>query len=115
MKSLSSNKFHVSFLEIQSNADVKILNPQSIGKKSVAAQLSNFFLDMAAATEQPSVTRFRDYLRVKSVQPNPDYAGCLAFLRRQAEEMKLPLGVVEVRLVYRLVNASALPESPLFG
>ena len=32
--------------------------------------------------EDPTVTWFREYLRIQSVQPNPDYAGCVEFLRR---------------------------------
>jgi aminoacylase len=47
--------------------------------------------------EEASVTRFREYLRVKSVQPNPDYAGCLSFLKRQAADIQLPITSHEVR------------------
>ncbi|OZJ02963.1 hypothetical protein BZG36_04519 [Bifiguratus adelaidae] len=46
-------------------------------------------------TEHPAVSRFREYLRIKTVQPNPDYEGCTAFLKRQAEEIGLGFKVVE--------------------
>ncbi|KAF9896901.1 adenylate cyclase, partial [Lobosporangium transversale] len=47
------------------------------------------------ATEHPAVTRFREYLRIKTMQPTPDYAGSTAFLIRQAEEIGIPYHVVE--------------------
>lgn len=46
-------------------------------------------------TEHPAVTRFREYLRIKTVQPNPDYASCLTFLERQATELGLPIKAIE--------------------
>lgn len=48
------------------------------------------------ANEHIAVTRFREYLRIRTVQPNPDYVGSTAFLIRQAEEIGLPYKVVEV-------------------
>ncbi|XP_052842552.1 aminoacylase-1-like [Drosophila gunungcola] len=36
---------------------------------------------------------FREYLRIPSVHPNPDYEPCLAFLRGQAEQLDLPMAV----------------------
>ncbi|KAJ3291012.1 adenylate cyclase, partial [Borealophlyctis nickersoniae] len=45
--------------------------------------------------EHIAVTTFRDYLRIKTVQPNPDYAGCKAFLQRLAEELGLKFSAVE--------------------
>ena len=32
--------------------------------------------------EHPAVTSFREYIRIKSVHPTPDYDGCLDFLKR---------------------------------
>ncbi|KAF9168677.1 adenylate cyclase [Actinomortierella ambigua] len=49
----------------------------------------------ANETEHPAVTRFRDYLRIKTVQPNPDYDTCTKFLIQQAEEIGMPWKVVE--------------------
>ena len=39
--------------------------------------------------EAPEVTLFREYLRIKSVQPDPDYDSCLVFLRKQADRLGL--------------------------
>ncbi|XP_023172478.1 aminoacylase-1 [Drosophila hydei] len=36
---------------------------------------------------------FREYLRIASVHPDPNYAPCLEFLRQQAEHLQLPLAV----------------------
>ncbi|XP_071804989.1 aminoacylase-1-like [Asterias amurensis] len=49
-----------------------------------------------AKTEDQAVTNFRTYLRIKTVHPNPDYDGALLFLRRMADELKLPYQIVEV-------------------
>ncbi|XP_066970655.1 aminoacylase-1-like [Macrobrachium rosenbergii] len=37
--------------------------------------------------EDPSVTNFRNYIRIKTVQPNPDYDACAKFLQSQAKEL----------------------------
>ncbi|CAJ0936050.1 unnamed protein product, partial [Mesorhabditis belari] len=37
--------------------------------------------------EDIAVTRFREYLRIKTVQPNPDYEGCVKFLFGLADEL----------------------------
>ncbi|CAG8488122.1 4876_t:CDS:2 [Acaulospora colombiana] len=42
-----------------------------------------------ATPENPAVTRFRQYLRCKTVQPNPDYESCTKFLLEQAKEIGL--------------------------
>jgi len=36
--------------------------------------------------ENIAVTRFREYLRIKTVQPNPDYIKCTAFLKKVRDE-----------------------------
>ncbi|KAF9273019.1 adenylate cyclase [Linnemannia elongata] len=45
--------------------------------------------------EHPAVTRFREYLRIDTRQPTPDYTGSTAFLIRQAQEIDMPYRVVE--------------------
>lgn len=45
--------------------------------------------------DEAAIDRFCEYLRIKSVHPNPDYAGCVAFLQRQAAEIGLQCEVVE--------------------
>uniref|UniRef100_A0A7N9AYI1 N-acyl-aliphatic-L-amino acid amidohydrolase n=1 Tax=Mastacembelus armatus TaxID=205130 RepID=A0A7N9AYI1_9TELE len=46
--------------------------------------------------EDPSVSLFRDYLRLKTVHPDPDYDAALQFLDRIAEELGLPIKKIEV-------------------
>ncbi|XP_034661856.1 aminoacylase-1B-like [Drosophila subobscura] len=36
---------------------------------------------------------FREYLRIPSVHPNPNYEPCVEFLRRQAKQLELPIQV----------------------
>ncbi|KAG0311464.1 adenylate cyclase [Linnemannia gamsii] len=47
------------------------------------------------SNEHPAVTRFREYLRIDTRQPTPDYAGSTEFLIRQAKEIDMPYRVVE--------------------
>uniref|UniRef100_A0A3P8UJE9 N-acyl-aliphatic-L-amino acid amidohydrolase n=1 Tax=Cynoglossus semilaevis TaxID=244447 RepID=A0A3P8UJE9_CYNSE len=49
----------------------------------------------SAAGEDPSVSLFRDYLRLKTVHPQPDYSA-VKFLERIAAELGLPLKKIEV-------------------
>uniref|UniRef100_A0A8C6PGC7 Aminoacylase 1 n=1 Tax=Nothobranchius furzeri TaxID=105023 RepID=A0A8C6PGC7_NOTFU len=44
----------------------------------------------------PSVSLFRDYLRLRTVHPEPDYDAALRFLDRIAEELDLPIKKIEV-------------------
>ncbi|XP_069792983.1 aminoacylase-1-like [Narcine bancroftii] len=46
--------------------------------------------------EHPSVGLFRDYLRIRTVHPNPDYDGAIAFLEKLSTEVGLPYKKVEV-------------------
>ncbi|XP_036386968.1 aminoacylase-1-like isoform X2 [Megalops cyprinoides] len=46
--------------------------------------------------EHPSVTLFREYLRLKTVHPEPDYDSALRFLDRMALELGLPMKKVEM-------------------
>ncbi|KAK3873823.1 hypothetical protein Pcinc_017148 [Petrolisthes cinctipes] len=48
-----------------------------------------------ADKEHPAVTNFRNYIRIKTVQPNPDYASCTRFLQQQAQELGAEFQVVE--------------------
>ncbi|XP_056129624.1 aminoacylase-1A-like isoform X1 [Lampris incognitus] len=49
-----------------------------------------------SAGEDPSVSLFREYLRLKTVHPEPDYDAALRFLDRIAEELELPMKKIEV-------------------
>ncbi|XP_030633122.1 aminoacylase-1 [Chanos chanos] len=46
--------------------------------------------------EDPAVSLFREYLRLKTVHPEPDYDAALRFLDRMAVELGLPMQKVEV-------------------
>ncbi|KAH8548841.1 hypothetical protein BGW37DRAFT_505277 [Umbelopsis sp. PMI_123] len=48
-----------------------------------------------AQQEHPAVTRFREYLRINTMQPKPDYKKCVEFLAAQATELGLSHKVVE--------------------
>lgn len=50
----------------------------------------------SSVTEDQAVTNFREYLRIKTVHPKPDYDGALVFLERMAKELELPYKMVEV-------------------
>lgn len=52
------------------------------------------------STENPAVTRFRQYLRIKTVQPKPDYEACTKFLLEQAKEIGLKSQVFEVEIFF---------------
>lgn len=50
----------------------------------------------SSSGEDPSVALFREYLRLKTVHPEPHYDAALRFLDRIAEELDLPLKKIEV-------------------
>jgi len=54
-------------------------------------------LDTPPAGEDISVTRFRQYLRIETVQPNPDYVGAKSFLDAYAEELGFPIKHLETK------------------
>uniref|UniRef100_A0A8C0WY57 N-acyl-aliphatic-L-amino acid amidohydrolase n=1 Tax=Castor canadensis TaxID=51338 RepID=A0A8C0WY57_CASCN len=47
-------------------------------------------------SEHPSVTLFRQYLRIRTVQPKPDYGAAVAFLEERAHQLGLSCQKVEV-------------------
>ncbi|XP_072026052.1 aminoacylase-1-like isoform X2 [Amphiura filiformis] len=47
-------------------------------------------------TEDQAVTNFREYLRIPTVHPDPDYEPAVDFLKRMAGELGLPIKVIEV-------------------
>ena len=46
--------------------------------------------------ESPSVTRFREFLCIKTVHPKPDYAASTLFLQKQAQELGLEFKLLEL-------------------
>ena len=51
---------------------------------------------MADSEEDPAVTLFRDYLRIKTVHPDPDYENCMIFLKKQADRLGLKHHITEI-------------------
>lgn len=54
-------------------------------------------LDPITPEEDISVTRFRQYLRIETVQPTPDYESSKKFLQSYAEEMNFPFTTIETK------------------
>lgn len=48
-----------------------------------------------------AVDNFRQYLRIKTVQPSPDYAACTVFLEMMATDVGLAFETYEVRAMAR--------------
>ncbi|XP_074645722.1 aminoacylase-1-like isoform X1 [Tubulanus polymorphus] len=46
--------------------------------------------------EDQAVTNFREYLRCKTVHPNPDYESAVIFLQKMARELDLPCSIIYV-------------------
>ena len=44
---------------------------------------------MAGEEEHPSTRLFRDYIRINTMQPNPDYPACTKFLQGVADSLGL--------------------------
>uniref|UniRef100_A0A6I8N3C0 N-acyl-aliphatic-L-amino acid amidohydrolase n=1 Tax=Ornithorhynchus anatinus TaxID=9258 RepID=A0A6I8N3C0_ORNAN len=51
---------------------------------------------LSLGQEHPSVTLFRQYLRIRTVQPDPDYDAAIQFLEKMAGELELQCQKVEV-------------------
>ncbi|XP_036415205.1 aminoacylase-1-like [Colossoma macropomum] len=52
--------------------------------------------DGGGVKEDPAVSLFREYIRLKTVHPEPDYDAALKFLARISEELGLPMKKIEV-------------------
>jgi len=50
---------------------------------------------MAGEEEHPSTRLFRDYIRINTMQPNPDYPACTKFLQGVADSLGLTCKVTE--------------------
>jgi len=69
-----------------------------------------------ALLEHPSVTLFREYLRIKTVHPKPDYAGAATFFKRVAADRGLNYSsheCVEGKPFVQPFRPSLLPSFPL--
>ncbi|XP_028162367.1 aminoacylase-1-like isoform X4 [Ostrinia furnacalis] len=49
-----------------------------------------------SAIKDEVIERFREYLRIPSVQPDVDYSDCVKFLKGQAKDLDLPVSVHEL-------------------
>ena len=47
--------------------------------------------------EHSSTSLFREYIRINTMHPNPDYAKCMKFLQGLAEKIGLPWKVTKPR------------------
>ena len=64
------------------------------------------------------ISRFQEYLRIKSVQPTPDYKSCETFLHRQAQEIGLTYvkhEMVPGKPIILLIWDGSVKESILFN
>jgi aminoacylase len=50
----------------------------------------------SSCDEQPEVKSFREYLRIKSVQPDPDYNSVVNFFEKIAKKFDLEFTCLEV-------------------
>lgn len=57
---------------------------------------SEIIFNMAAWENDEEIMRFREYLKIPSVQPDVDYSACVEFLTAQARLMNLPVVVHEI-------------------
>lgn len=48
-------------------------------------------------SSEAAIENFRDYLKIKTVQPNPDYDGAVKFLKKMADQLGLPYQVHECK------------------
>lgn len=52
---------------------------------------------MSTEADLKAIENFRNYLRIKTVHPNPDYEGCVKFLAGIAKELGLEHEIIEVK------------------
>jgi aminoacylase len=67
--------------------------------------------------ESISVTRFRQYLQIKTVQPQPDYESCHPFFKKYAQELELEyetISVVDKKPIFILTWKGSDPSLPSF-
>ena len=57
---------------------------------------------MSDAEEHPSTSLFQDYIRINTMQPNPDYPACIKFLRAVADSMGLQCQVCILKVGEKL-------------
>ncbi|KAL1782616.1 aminoacylase-1 [Sigmodon hispidus] len=63
-------------------------------------------------SEHPSVTLFRQYLRIRTVQPDPDYGAAIAFLEERAHQLGLSCQKIEMVPGYVITVLTWLGTNP---
>lgn len=72
-----------------------MLEHETTGEERVEKGSESHSLTAAMTSEDIAVTKFREYLRVNTEQPTPDYAGCKKFLFDLADEIGISKVAVE--------------------
>ncbi|XP_069950187.1 aminoacylase-1B-like isoform X1 [Cherax quadricarinatus] len=67
---------------------------------------------MMTEQENPAVTNFRNYIKIKTVHPHPDYASCTEYLQKQAKDLEAEFQVVECIPGKPAVIMTLLGEQP---
>lgn len=67
---------------------------------------------MADSVEDPAVTNFREYIRINTVQPNPDYVTCVKWLALKGKEAGGKVAVVECTPGKPVVIVSFIGSNP---
>ena len=65
----------------------EVIKLKSNGQLTTSSPMNN---GLAREEEDPAITKFREYIRIETVQPNPDNAGAMKFLASYAEDLGLP-------------------------
>jgi len=77
---------------------------------SLLQEMSNNTTD-----ENRSTSLFREYIRIKTVQPHPDYPKCMEFLKTQANSLGLPYRITECvpgKPIFVMTWSGTDPSSP---
>ena len=61
----------------------EVIKQKSNGQLPTSSPIVN---GLAREGEDPAVTKFREYIRIETVQPNPDNVGAMKFLARYVED-----------------------------
>ena len=65
-----------------SHDEMREVIKQNSNDKVTSNSSSSMVNGVTSETEDPAVTKFREYIRIETVQPNPDNEGAMKFLAR---------------------------------
>ncbi|CAK8688961.1 unnamed protein product [Clavelina lepadiformis] len=81
---------------VEQNLHIKVVQKTSYHLNTDAKLLKIQVHSIMTKDSEPlSVTLFREYLRIKTVHPNPDYAQAIAFLDKYAQDLGLECRLIE--------------------